>query len=346
MKYSEFLKGIQSGKIQPVITFLGEEAFLKDRALEAVIKRFLDPDSKAFQFRSFAAEELRDASFLDDAATTPMFGDWKVLYLKNAEMLEKSLSRIKDYLEGYLKRPSPGTILIFDLDSWEGSSKLKSALSKQTTVVEFNPLSEKEIPSWINTHLRALNFQVEASAIEALTERLGTDLQKISAELEKLMLFRHSEKKITLRDIESMVGYSPTANVWQWTDALMEKDAANAVVLLDDLLQAGEQPVYIIALLAKQYEKMIVAKEMVQQKVPQPTIAQKINKPVYFLQKYLNQLATFSMKDLVKAMQILSCTDRALKSSQASDTTILHLMTTQLCNLKAAARPVFDVPLQ
>ncbi len=345
MRYSEFLKGVQERKISPVVTFLGEEIFLKERALETVLNRFLDQDSRAFNYRSLLGEEIKDTSFLDEASTMPMFGDWKVVYVRHASALEKSIGRIKDYLEQYVEQPSSGTLLIFDLEKWEGSSKLKGILSKKTMVVEFQPLSEKEIPSWITGHLRSLNFQIEMPAIQALTERLGTDLQKISSELEKLMLFRASERKIALQDVVDGVGYTPTAKIWDWTEALLDQDAGKAVHMLQELLEQGEQPVYCIALLAKQYEKMILAKEMVIQKMPQATIAQKINKPVYFLQKYLTQLARFQMADLTKAIEVLSFADRALKSGQASDRTILELMTIQLCTLKEPAPPVFDVPL-
>ncbi len=340
MKYSEFLRAIQSKTIQPVITFLGEEAFLKDRALEAVRKRFLDEDSRAFNFRSFFAEDLKDTAFLDDAGTMPMFGEWKVIHLKDASVLEKSLGRIKEYLEQYLEHPSPATILIFDLSSWEGRSKLKAILSKKT-VVEFNPLSEKEIPSWISGHLKTLQFQIDPAAVQALAERLGTDLQRISGELEKLMLLRVSEKRIRLEDVEQTVGYSPLATVWQWSEAILDRDAALAIQFLEEL---KEEPIVCVALLAKQFEKMILTKEMVQQKVPHPTIAQKINKPVYYLQKYLNQLAQFTMADLMKALQVLSFADRALKTGQ-QENIVLQLMVAELCHLKTNAIPVFDVPL-
>ena len=345
MRYSEFLKSVQEHKVSPVVTFLGEESFLKDRALETVLNRFLDPDSRAFNYRSLLGEEIKDTSFLDEASTVPMFGEWKVIYIRHASALEKGISRIKDYLEEYVSQPSPGTLLIFDFEKWEGSSKLKGILAKKTMVVEFQPLSEKEIPSWVNGHLRSMNFQIDNAAVQALAERLGTDLQKLAAELEKLMLFRQSERKITLQDVENTVGFTPTAKIWDWTEALLDQDGGKAVRLLHDLLEQGEQPVYCVVLLAKQYEKMILAKEMVLQKMPQATIAQKINKPVYFLQKYLTQLARFRMTDLMKALDVLSFADRALKSGQATDRTILELMTLQLCNLKEPAPAIFDVPL-
>jgi DNA polymerase III subunit delta len=346
MKYSEFLKSVQEGKISPVVTFLGEEHFLKDRALVTVLNRFLDADSRAFNYRSFVGEEIKDTAFLDEASTMPMFGDWKILYIKNASVLEKTLSRLKDYLEQYLDQPSQGTLLIFDLDQWEGSSKLKAILSKKTVVVEFQPLSEKEIPSWVTAHLRGMNFQIESAAVQALTERLGTDLQKLSSELEKLMLFRQSEKKISLQDVENNVLFVPTAVIWNWTEAVMDQDSKKSVDLLQDLLDQEQAPIYLIATLAKQYEKMIVAKEMVLQKLPQATIAQKINKPVYFMNKYLAQLSRFRMSDLVKAVEVLSFADRALKSGIAKeDRTIMEMTTLQLCNLKEPTPPVFDVPL-
>lgn len=346
MKYSEFLKSVQARKIPPVITFLGEEIFLKQRALDAVKNCVLSDEEGALNYRTLYDEDLKDVSFLEDANTLPMFSEMKILYVKNAVSLEKSWGRVKDYLQQYLEKPSAQTILIFDIDYWEGRSKLKGVLAKKSAVVEFLPLSEREVPSWIQSHLKTLNFRIEPDAVQALIERRGTDLQKLSADLEKLMLLRQSEKVIGLEDVENMIGHSPLASIWNWSEAILDQNTEMAVAALNDLLERGEEPVYCVAVLTKQYEKMILTKEMVQQKIPSATISQKINKPVYYLQKYLQQLSRFTMADLVKAVEILALTDRALKTGQAQDGTILQLMTIQLCNLKSPAQPIFDVPLQ
>jgi DNA polymerase-3 subunit delta len=346
LKYSEFLKAVQSRSVEPVVTFLGTELFLKERALEALLHQFLPGETRSYNFRSITAEELKDTSFLDDASTLPMFGDWKVLYLKDASALEKSYAKIKDYLEKYLDAPSAQTILVFDVLVWEGRSKLKGLLTKKTNVVEFNPLSEKEIPSWISAHVRTLKYQIDPAVPQLLTERLGTDLQRISAELEKLMLLRQSEKRITAQDVEKTVGFSPMATIWNWGDAILDQDAGEALRLLDELLEQQEPAVMLVGMLARQYEKMILTKEMVSQRIPSATIAQKINKPIYYLQKYLDQIARFQMRDLIKAVRVLAFADRALKSGQGTEKVILHLMTLQLCELKEPAVPIFEVPLQ
>lgn len=347
MKYSEFLKGVQNRTIPPVVTFLGEEGFLKSRALEAVISRFLDATSRQYQFRVLGSEDLKDSSFLDEASTIPMFGEWKVMYVRDTVALERNFARIKDHLEQYLGRPSGETILIFDADTWEGRSKLKALLTKKTAIVEFNPLSEREIPSWIVSHLRTYQFQIESAAVDSLAERIGPDLQKIASELEKLMLLRQSENKIRLVDVEGTVGFSPTATVWEWMEAILDQDVERANSMMNQLMEKGEEPaVYCVVMLSRQFEKMILTKEMVQERVPQATIAQKINKPVFYLKKYLDQVARFSMKDLVKGVQVLYLTDRALKTSLAAEQTVMQMMTAQLCNLKAPAAPVFDVQLQ
>ncbi len=314
--------------------------------MEALLTRFLDSESRHYNYRSFAGEELKDNSFLEDASTLPMFSDWKVVHIKGVAALDKSLGKIRDYLEHYLEQPSPNTLMVFDIDQWEGRSKLKAILAEKTAIVEFNPLSEKELPSWISSHLKTLSFQIDPAATEALIERTGNDLQKIAAELEKLMLLRSAEKRIKEEDVETMVGHSPTATVWQWTEAILDQNAQPAIQYLNDLLENGEEPIKCVAILGKQYEKMILTKEMVQQRVPEATISKKIGKPVYYLRNYLSQLSRYTMQDLVKALSILSAADRALKTSQAKEETVLQLMTIQLCTLKLPPQPIFDVPLQ
>jgi DNA polymerase III delta subunit len=96
MKYSEFLKSVQAQKIAPVITFLGEETFLKERAMEAVKNSVLSGEDGSLNYRTLYGEDLKDVSFLEDANTLPMFSELKILYVKNAIALEKSWNRMKD----------------------------------------------------------------------------------------------------------------------------------------------------------------------------------------------------------------------------------------------------------
>ena len=73
---------------------------------------------------------------------------------------------------------------------------MHKAIAKSGLIYESKKLYENQVSDWIRRVLSGKKYQIELKAAQMLVEFLGTDLSKISNELDKLMLIC----KIRLRD--------------------------------------------------------------------------------------------------------------------------------------------------
>jgi DNA polymerase-3 subunit delta len=97
---------------------------------------------------------------------------------------------------------------------------------------------------------RELGLSLEPAAAEALSEAIGSDSARLASELEKLALYVGAQP-ITTAAVEALVG-SHATNALQVGDALLAGKPAEAVALVDALLEANEPALRIVATLCGQ----------------------------------------------------------------------------------------------
>ncbi len=97
---------------------------------------------------------------------------------------------------------------------------------------------------------RDLGLTLERAAAEALSDAIGSDSARLASELEKLALYM-GEQPITAAAVAALVG-SHATNALQVGDALLAGNPAEAVALVDALLEANEPALRIVATLCGQ----------------------------------------------------------------------------------------------
>lgn len=97
-------------------------------------------------------------------------------------------------------------------------------------------------------------------AFKALEERVGPDLRAFSNALEKLCLYVGDRKKITAKDVADSVVRTKQDPVFAFTGALAEKNAAQALVHLDRLIEGDFHPLAVLAASANALRKSLAVK--------------------------------------------------------------------------------------
>ena len=95
-------------------------------------------------------------------------------------------------------------------------------------IFESKKLYENQVSDWIRRVLSGKNYKIEPKAAQMLVEFLGTDLSKISNELDKLMLILPSGTIINPIHIEENIGISKDFNNFELRKAIGEKDTLKA----------------------------------------------------------------------------------------------------------------------
>jgi DNA polymerase-3 subunit delta len=217
-----------------------------------------------------------------------------------------------------LKSLPESTELVFVDGGLSTSNPLLKVVRPLAQVHTFPLPSARELPQWIRQRAAKLGVSVEPRAVTTLAETIGSDTRVIDNELQKLSLYRMGQP-VRQEDVEEMVSYAKEASIFAAVDAVLEGRAGAAIRMIQQILDAGRPPVYIITMIARQVRLLILAKELKAQRLQQAEIGRRLSLSGYPLTKTLEQEGRFTHQRLVEIHRKLLEADLAIKSGGALD---------------------------
>jgi DNA polymerase-3 subunit delta len=109
--------------------------------------------------------------------------------------------------------------------------------------------------------LKPSNKQLDKGAYLALIDMTGFDLRTFCGSLEKLIDFVGKKMTITAEDVEAVLKRTRKDPIYDLTNALADRQIEKALFFLNSLLQAEIHPLQILAAIANQIRKLLVAKD-------------------------------------------------------------------------------------
>ncbi len=232
----------------------------------------------------------------------------------------------------YVDRPAKDTILILTAVEMDARSAFFKQLKENAIIVRFYPLFKNQIPDWIKKHAVETGIQISQNAAQLLAELIGSDLSLLSNEIQKITLYLQPRKKIDLKDVEEVVGKARIFSIFELTHSLGEKRVGQSFQILRQLLDAGQLPVGIIALIANHFRRLLTVKELTALGKQQAEVARRIGIPPTFLKEFLQQAQLFSPDEIKIIFGCLLEADLQLKSSALSQDIILESVIFKICN--------------
>ena len=222
----KIINEIKSGTIKPVYFFMGEEPYYIDKLTEYIEENILTDDEKGFNQTVLYGRDVSIEEIVSSAKRYPMMADRQVIIVKEAQ----ELSRTIDKLENYLENPQQTTLLVFayKYKTLDKRKKVTKLLEKTGVVYESKKLYENQVGEWLRRVLQGKGFSIEPKAVAILVEFLGTDLSRISKEIEKLQIILPKGHTISAKDIEENIGFSKDYNNFELRKAIGEKDQLKA----------------------------------------------------------------------------------------------------------------------
>jgi DNA polymerase-3 subunit delta len=195
---------------------------------------------------------------LDLARTVPMMASRRVVVVLSAERL---LAALRDADGGeadlqafgqFLNAPEPfATSLLVTAAPPDGRLKATALLEKHAVVVECNELNESGgAGAWVRARAAEEGIRIEPAAVRLLADLAGTDIGRLRAEFDRVMLYATGDGLITEAAVRAVAGAPTTRDPWALTGAVGRGAAADALRELAMKLDAGEEPVMILGQLA------------------------------------------------------------------------------------------------
>jgi len=320
-----FLSSIKKKDFAPVYFFSGEEDFLIDEILDAVVEEGVDPATRGFNLDIINGSETDGKDIVSIASSFPMMADRRVVIVKDFDRVAN-----KELIEPYLEHPSPSTCLILTAAKPDTRKKPYPLLKKNSVVGEFGRLYDNEIPGWIQRRASQFRKTITPEAAELLQAYVGNSLREVSNQIDKLLIAIGSRSTIELQDVEAVVGISKEFTVFELTKMVGEKNISRSLEIVERMLDSGESPQLIVVMLTRHFIIMTKLRELQASSKSEFELAGAVRVSPYFIKEYLSQLRGYSPADIENAFLALTKADRELKSSVADSKLIMDVL---LCEI-------------
>jgi DNA polymerase-3 subunit delta len=213
----------------PVYLLHGDNEFLKDEAVRAIVARFTDAGTRDFNLEVLHGSDA-DAGRLSTALDAmPMLARHRVVVLRDVSALKKDA---RTALDRYLGRPASDTLLILVAPvEW----KVDAKLAAQTSMIDFPPLDPAAAAEWAIARAGELGALLSADAARLLARATGADLALIDGEIRKLRDYAGGAT-ITVAAVEAVVGGSSGATPEDVIERVCARDSTGAAAMLDAAL--------------------------------------------------------------------------------------------------------------
>ncbi|MEM7367568.1 MAG: DNA polymerase III subunit delta [Bacteroidota bacterium] len=240
MTYLQILQKIQAKEFAPLYYLHGEEGYFIDKIVAALDEdgAVLTASEAAFNRELFYGPESKASAVLNACQSFPVMANRRLILLKEAHRMAKAEI---EKLVAYVKRPVPSSVLVLVFkDRRTGLPKAAvDALKKKGVNFHAKKLYERDIQQWIEGYLKDSGFSVEAGIAAILVEHLGTNLNLIENELEKMFIQLRASKQTSLSKafVFRMIDIDKEFNVFELIRALAEKKIYKSHLIIDRMSQ-------------------------------------------------------------------------------------------------------------
>lgn len=253
---------LRSGRLGKGYIFYGEESYLRSYYLEQVEKALVSDDLAAFNAHKLEGKGLTVERLSEQVEAMPMLSertlvtvtDWDLFKLSEAER-SAFIALLADWPEYCC------LILVYDLVEYKPNKTYKKLMSalETLTAVEFPQQERTDLLRWMERRFAAHGKQVEPAAAEYLLFAGGSLMTGLIPEIEKVAAYAKGEA-VTERDVMAVVEPMLEAAVFELSNSVVRGNYDEAAQRLGQLLRQQEEPIMLLAVLAKELRRIYTAR--------------------------------------------------------------------------------------
>jgi DNA polymerase-3 subunit delta len=248
---------------------------------------------------------------VDAAQTLPMFAERRAVLVKRAEQLKADALEV---MLPYILNPAPGTCLLLTGTKIDQRKKFFLEFKKHGVLVEYKRFYDNKLSGFIQSESVAQGKPIEAGAAELLAALIGNNLQELSSQIEKLVVYAGTKQRITVDDVRIMASSSKAFTAFELAKFLGLRDVTNALRSLDALFLNGEDAPMMIGALTRHFRQLWRVRELLDKKVPTADIGRELSIHSFFLGEIVAQARNFSRRELRRIFEEFYRCDIASKT--------------------------------
>ena len=315
-----------------IIFLYGEDYFRSGQKVAEIKNKFLSTDKSASGLSVFDCSESASPAnqnilkeIINTINTANLLAPKRLIIAKNFISYSSSEEQ-KKALEFFKKNKNlsaeQDVVVIF----WEGEAVKKSNalykffISKEAGIKsqDFEKLAGVKLEAWVLKIIKEINPQAQISknALSKLVSYCALDNFLLFNEIKKLIAYA-GEEMIGEKDVDLLVKANLSTNIFQMVDAIGANNKKEALSLLHNHLQAGDDPFYLLSMFFYQFRNMLKISDLSERGInSEYEIAKMVKLHPFVVKKTLAQLRNFSFEKLKDIYGKLAEMDTAIKTGK------------------------------
>lgn len=323
--FKKIVKEVRGGTFKPIYFLHGEESYFIDRVSEEIEIHALQEHEKDFNLSILYGRDTEPEAVKDSCLRYPMMAERQLVVLREAQTWR--IDAFKK-LEAYFKNPTPTTILVicYKHKKADGRQTWLKDLAKKQVVFVSDKLKDEMLPDWIQKYVTFHKRRIGPVEAKLLADHLGSDLGKLTNEVEKLCIVIDEGGTITGDLIERNVGISKEYNIFELQKAIGTGDRLRAQTIAKYLATDKEHKVFLTAaMLSNYFNKIGVVHENPGKQ--QGELAAALGIPPFFVREYASAARLYPQGRLRNIQHLLREADlrgKGLGNTSADDGELLR----------------------
>ncbi len=311
---------LKTGKFKQIYLLYGAEAYLKKQYKDRFIKAML-PDGDTMNYAYYEGKNTDIKEVIDLAETLPFFAERRLIVFEDTGFFKSSGADLADYISDM---PAT-TYFIFIESEVDKRSKLYKAVKAKGHIVELDAQDENTLRKWVLSLVKKEGKQMDASDVAYFLNKVGTGMENITKELEKLVCYCIDRAVITRDDIDAVCVTQITSHIFEMVNAVANKDQRKALDLYYELLALKEPPMRILFLLIREYRILFQVKALIKQGYGRKEIASKAGLHPFAAGRYMDEAKRFHLRELRSVMEEGADIEQRVKTGLLTDSLAVEL---------------------
>ena len=319
----------------------GEESYLKEHYLAALEKEVVDETFRDFNYDVFEGASLTLDQLISAIDSYPAMAERRMIVVKDMDVY-KAPAALKEELPKIFSDLPDYVCLVFYYDTIafkpDKRTKLHTLITKNGCIADFSHLERHHLIPWVKRHCNAAGKQIDNATCDYLLFICGTSMTNLILEIEKACA--HSvTNEVKRSDIDEVCTKVLDAVTFDLTDAITAQKFDRALGLVSDLIAQKNEPIVLLAAIARHIQRLYAAKLAMQAHVSDNELMELLgSKSIYYARKMRDSAIHLNTAWLRHTLLLCGESDMAMKSTGSDRQKVLELMLLQMAaNLKEKA---------
>lgn len=304
----------------------GEENYLKKyyehKLKNAIVSDNMDMmNTNVFEGKSISIDTIINAS-----NTLPFMCEKRLVLIKFSELFQNGRKEDSDKMKGYLADIPNSTCIIFIEENVDKRNKLYKTIQKEGYIAELKSPKESDLIVWIQKTFKKYNIDIETKIAIYMLRNVGTDMDLLEGEIQKLIAYKNNENIINQTDIDIVCTKSLETKIFDMLDAIGNKNLSIALNIYNNMIMSKEAPIKILIMIIRQFRLLIQVKYLLSKSYNNDYIAQRLNQNPFVVKGFLAQVKNFPQEILNQAFEDCLETDISIKTGLLSADIAVELL--------------------